>query len=107
MQSRSTRATQPAPSGSKPSGDLPEGASYKVEGSKLTGRKSYRSLAPTERLPEGLPPWWIGKDDDGDGQIMMAEFSGTWSAAKVAEFARYDLNGDGVITPKEALNNSR
>jgi len=107
IQSRSTGAFQPAPSGSKQSGDVPDGASYKVEGSKLTGRKSYRSPAPTERLPEGLPRWWNGKDGDGDGQIMMAEFSSTWSAAKVAEFARYDLNGDGVITPKEALNHSR
>ncbi len=59
MQSRSTGASQPAPSGSKQSGDLPEGASYKVEGSKLTGRKSYRSPAPTERLPEGLPNLWF------------------------------------------------
>ena len=37
MQSRSTRATQPSPSGSKPNANVPEGASYKVEGWKLTG----------------------------------------------------------------------
>ena len=107
IQSRLTGVSQPAPSGSKPSGDVPEGASYKVEGSKLTGRRSYRFRAPTERLPQRMPPWWNGKDGDGDGQIIMAEFATTWSAAKVAEFARYDLNGDGVITPKEAAGKNR
>ena len=47
------------------------------------------------------------KDGDGDGQIMMAEFSIKHSAATVAELARYDLNGDGVITPNEAVQKNR
>ncbi len=64
---------------------------------------TYRFLSPVERLPRGLPDWFIRNDRDGDGQIMMHEFSTTWSAAKVAEFNDYDLNGDGIITPQECL----
>jgi Ca2+-binding EF-hand superfamily protein len=65
--------------------------------------KSYRFLSPQERLPKGLPDWFIEKDADGDGQVTMAEYATLWSAAKAEEFARYDLNGDGVITPAECL----
>lgn len=62
-----------------------------------------RFLTPTERLPKGLPTWFAGKDSNGDGQVLMAEYASTWSDSKVAEFDKYDLNGDGVITAKECL----
>lgn len=62
-----------------------------------------RFLTPAERLPAGLPDWFVRNDQDGDGQIMMHEFTSEWSEAKAAEFARYDLNGDGIIVPSEAL----
>jgi Ca2+-binding EF-hand superfamily protein len=63
----------------------------------------YRILSPQERLPDGLPDWFLRSDTDGDGQISMSEFAHTWTAEKAREFARYDLNGDGIITPKECL----
>jgi len=66
-------------------------------------RKTYRFLAPVERLPKGLPDWFTRSDADGDGQVAMAEFSSSWNDSKVAEFAGWDRNGDGLITPKEAL----
>jgi Ca2+-binding EF-hand superfamily protein len=71
---------------------------------KSNGRKSYRFLTPTERLPGGLPDWFARDDADGDGQVAMAEYSTLWSDAKVREFAAFDLNGDGVITPRECLD---
>jgi hypothetical protein len=37
----------------------------------------------------------------------MAEFSDTWNDAVAAEFAKYDLNGDGVITAQECLEAQR
>jgi hypothetical protein len=37
----------------------------------------------------------------------MAEYSSSWTAAKVAEFNRYDLNRDGFVTPAEALAGER
>lgn len=66
-------------------------------------RKSYRISSPTERLPKGLPDWFLRSDTDGDGQVSMAEFTTSWTEQLAAEFARHDLNGDGIITPDECL----
>jgi hypothetical protein len=33
----------------------------------------------------------------------MAEFADAWTPAEVAEFSRYDLNNDGMVTPRECL----
>lgn len=75
-------------------------ASSKSDGQKID---TYRFLSPLERLPKGLPDWFNSNDADEDGQIHMSEYSAAWSDSKAAEFARYDLNGDGFITAKEAL----
>jgi len=66
-------------------------------------RKSYRVPTATERLPKGLPDWFARNDRDADGQVMMAEYLTEFTDSKAAEFARHDLNGDGVITPEECL----
>jgi Ca2+-binding EF-hand superfamily protein len=54
-----------------------------------------------DNLPEGLPPWFNDLDTDGDGQITLQE----WRKAgkSMDEFDKYDLNGDGIITPEEVL----
>ena len=74
-------------------------ASSTKEGDK---RHSYRFTPASERLPTGLPGWFKTKDANGDGQVLMSEYSRSWSKSTVAEYRRYDLNDDGVITPKEA-----
>jgi len=65
-------------------------------------RRTYRFTPPAERLPEGLPSWFQSRDSNGDGQVSMSEYSRQWSRRTVDEFRRYDLNDDGIITPKEA-----
>jgi hypothetical protein len=65
--------------------------------------KSYRRQTPHERLPAEIPDWYIQKDADRDGQIMMVEFAREWDDEKLAAFNRYDLNRDGLITPRECL----
>lgn len=67
------------------------------------GKRSYRALAPAERFPKGLPDWFTQKDTNGDGQVSMAEYSSAWTDESAAEFAKYDLNNDGVITADECL----
>ena len=67
------------------------------------GRKFYRSLTATERLPEDIPSWFVQKDANGDGQVAMAEYSSRWTVSLAKRFTAIDRNGDGVITPKESL----
>ncbi|MEM6470381.1 MAG: EF-hand domain-containing protein [Planctomycetota bacterium] len=66
------------------------------------GRRSYR-VEGELKLPEGLPGFFSEKDANGDGQVEMSEFTTDWSEESVAEFFQSDLNRDGVITPKEAI----
>ena len=65
---------------------------------------SYRFTTAMEMLPEGLPPWFAEQDTSGDGQVSMAEYSSYWDDRKANEFVRLDLNGDGLITPRECLD---
>ena len=65
--------------------------------------KSYRFRSPYDRLPDGLPSWFRDRDKDRDGQVLMAEFADRWTQETYREFAKYDLNGDGIITPQECL----
>jgi len=72
-----------------------------------SSKKSFRFLSPQERLPRGLPEWYSRKDADGDGQVSMSEYARSgWSDALADEFQKYDMNGDGVVTPEECLKAS-
>jgi hypothetical protein len=72
-----------------------------AESAKSDKRRSYRFTPPRERLPTGLPSWFKSRDKNGDGQVAMNEYGRTWSSRLVDEFRRYDVNDDGIITPKE------
>lgn len=85
-----------------PSGTSGPGKSA-ASSSAASGRKSWRFLSPQERLPKGLPEWFATKDADADGQVSMAEYASVWSDGMAEEFAKYDGNQDGVITPAECL----
>lgn len=63
-----------------------------------------RKFVPSPlRQPEGLPSWFASRDADGDGQLSMAEFAPKPTGTSLAEFSRYDQNGDGMITPSEYI----
>lgn len=86
-----------------PSASAPPSAASSPADAKPAPRRPGRFLTPRERLPQGLPDWFLEKDVHGNGQITMAEFTDNWTPEKVAEFARYDLNHDGIITAAECL----
>lgn len=77
-----------------------EGGNSSAESDPLRGRKY---VTPAVRLPENLPSWFAGRDTDGDGQLSMAEFAPKPTGATLAEFSRYDRDGDGMITPREYI----
>src|SRR5262245_1217984 len=52
-------------------------------------------------LPKGLPPWFKALDTDQDGQVSLKEW--LQGGRRRDEFRRFDLNGDGFITPDEVL----
>ncbi|HBJ34183.1 MAG TPA: calcium sensor EFh [Planctomycetaceae bacterium] len=58
-------------------------------------------------LSDLLPTWFFERDSNDDGQIEMAEFTDQWDAGKADEFAVYDSNGDGIITPDEILSSKQ
>ena len=74
-------------------------------GDKKEQPASYRSGSTRDKAnaTKGLPDWFARSDANNDGQVMMSEYSPNWSADKVAEFAKFDLNNDGIVTSRECL----
>lgn len=70
--------------------------------SSIPVNKSGKWVNAKKRLPKGLPDWFLQKADE-DGQITMAEYTERWTPEAVAEFQKYDLNHDGIITAAEVL----
>jgi Ca2+-binding EF-hand superfamily protein len=66
-------------------------------------KKSYRFLTPHERLPNGLPGWFVDNDKNGDGQLSLKEYASRLTPAKVDKFMQLDLNKDGLLVAKEYL----
>ena len=65
--------------------------------------KPKRFLTARERFPSGLPDWFLRAAND-DGQVTMSEYAANSSPEEAAtQFAKYDLNQDGIITPAECL----
>jgi len=95
-----------APSAGGP-GSSPAQKPGAKEAEKAVGRASLRFRTAQERLPPGLPPWFLQRDRNRDGQVTMAEYGSRWTEALVAEFNQFDANRDGIITPKECLGATR
>ena len=49
-----------------------------------------------------LQAWFARDDKNQDGQVQMFECSSSWSDKTAEDFAQFDKNNDGVITPQEA-----
>ncbi len=65
--------------------------------------KSYKLTGGNSAAVSGLPDFFARSDANGDGQVMMSEFSSSWSVETLEEFQKWDLNNDGIILPRECL----
>lgn len=74
-------------------------------GQNPTGDKqgSFKQRTAQQRLPKGIPDWFVKKDFDADGQVAMSEWTNTWNDSELTEYLKFDLNNDGYITPEETL----
>jgi len=84
--------TQAAP------GDVPTSAG----GPSSPGKRARRFFVSPARLPQGLPEWFAAADRNGDSQLDLAEFT-TARQTESGSFTRLDLDGDGLITPRELI----
>lgn len=55
------------------------------------------------RYPSDVPDWFAAADQDRDGQVGLYE----WDRSRFEEFVRWDLNGDGLLEPREVLRVNR
>ena len=50
-----------------------------------------------------LPSGFLDADEDGDGQVSMAEYAEEWTDAMAEAFIKMDSNNDGYMTIQECL----
>ena len=58
---------------------------------------------PTKNRFGNLPGWFSQRDQNGDGQLSLTEFSPTHSSESVKTFQKLDANRDGLVTPQESV----
>ena len=95
--------------GDQPAADA-EGSSTSNEtkaGAPAERPRDLRFYVPKQRLPDGLPSWFVARDANGDGQLTLAEFSSAATSADLRQFAALDANGDGVITAAECTRSTK
>lgn len=78
------------------------GETQKSSGSSSKGA-GVRFLTPHERLPQGIPSWFINTDANLDGQVAMGEYTDKWNESVLKEYYQFDSNRDGIITPFECI----
>ncbi len=76
----------------------------KSDSQEPSGDRKY--VVSPSRLPPGLPDWFRKRDADGDGQLTLGEYAEPGSGSADKEFASYDRNHDGLVTPREVLGGS-
>lgn len=84
------------------------GSSANAQAEEEEKPRTYRSSTPVDRLAKSgldkeLPDWFFDDDQNGDGQVMMHEYSSKWDQSTFDDFRQFDANRDGVITAAECI----
>lgn len=64
--------------------------------------KHIESQPATVKLNVSVPEWFVERDVNFDGQVLLSEYTTSLKPSIIAEFRKFDRNGDGVITTKES-----
>lgn len=64
-------------------------------------------FVPTKNRVGNLPGWFSQRDQNGDGQLSLSEFSPTHSSESVKAFQKLDVNRDGLVTSQEAVRSKQ
>jgi Ca2+-binding EF-hand superfamily protein len=68
---------------------------------------AFRFLSYYDRLPEGVPEWFLERDQNKNAQLEMNEYTDDWNRAAAEEFTFLDRNNDGVVTVEECFTTLR
>ncbi|MFO1021182.1 MAG: hypothetical protein U0903_10855 [Planctomycetales bacterium] len=99
----SQHPANPAPSGTPPA--AASGSPKEAEEAAANSRRrSLKFFVPREKLPEGLPDWFLARDLDGDAQLTKGEFAPPGVTVDMSEFQRLDANQDGLLTAEECVH---
>ena len=82
---------------------LLDAAKTKSKSASTSAPSRPRKVAQGARYPDGLPDWFAVADRNQDGQVGLYE----WDRSRFEEFAKWDLNGDGLLEPREVLRTAR
>lgn len=104
-----TEETAPVPEASGPAfeAELNEEEQKTAMELELERRRSLKFAVNTKRLPSGLPPWFLSRDNNGDGQLTLGEFAPNANKSAIEEFRKIDRNQDGLVTPKELVRGNK
>lgn len=95
-------AAQPAGPPSNSSSDENETPAILFE-TAASYKLNFGTSTPNSKRLQGLPEWFGNLDSNQDGQVSMSEFVRNPSDESIADYARFDANMDGFITPQEGL----
>ena len=98
-----SRALDPWPLAEKKAGSSDPTGPSAGPPAKNRARRHSKYYVPRDRRLQGVPTWFYSRDDDGDGQLTLAEYAPQRAEEDLKSFARLDRDGDGLITPKECL----
>lgn len=103
-----SRGTDPNAQGGNRNGDNEQegGSPRKNPQERFGDARSYRIATPAATT-DPLPSFFLSSDGNGDGQITLKEFAAVISEQTLAEFGKWDLNADGLITRREAVASNR
>jgi Ca2+-binding EF-hand superfamily protein len=86
-----------------PAGDKAADPTRKEQVAKPAHEENKPTVYRAGKLPKGLPEWFTKLDNEGDQDGQVALWEARNDKSVLDNFAKMDLNGDGLLTAEEVL----